>query len=99
MYITRDIFKLKFGHYRDVKPLMDEAVHKGMFKNHSGRILTDFTGDAYRLILEQNFKSLAEYETTMSSELGTPDWQQWYMKFREHIESSHREILRQIYPA
>ncbi|MCW3121196.1 MAG: hypothetical protein JWQ38_688 [Flavipsychrobacter sp.] len=96
MYITRDIFQLKFAHYRDVKPLLDEASQKGMFNEHNCRVLTDFTGDAYRLILEQSFKSLAEYETMMSGDIGKDEWQQWYMKFKEHVVSSHREILKQI---
>ena len=24
------------------------------------------------------------------------DWQKWYGKFKEHIESSHREILKEV---
>ncbi len=26
MYIIRDIFQLKFGHYRDAKKLLDDAL-------------------------------------------------------------------------
>jgi hypothetical protein len=97
MYIVRDIFKLKFGHYKDAKALMDEASKANMFpKNDAQRMLTDFTGDAYRLILEQGFNTLADYEKMMSSELGAADWQSWYGKFREHVESSHREILKEV---
>jgi len=24
------------------------------------------------------------------------EWQQWYMKFKEHVERSHREILKRV---
>lgn len=97
MYIVRDIFQLKFGHYRDVKVLLDEAASKKMFAENPGnRVLTDFTGDAYRLILEQGFKSLEEYEKTLASDMGRPEWGSWYMRFKEHVERSHREILRQV---
>ena len=60
MYIVRDIFHLKFGHYRDAKALMDEARAKNMFPEaKSFRMLSDFTGDAYRLIMEEGYDTLA----------------------------------------
>ena len=97
MYIVRDIFQLKFGHYRDVKALLDEANQKKMFpERQAGRILTDFTGDAYRLILESGHDSLAEYEKSLSADMGGEDWKNWYMRFKEHVEGSHREILKQV---
>jgi steroid delta-isomerase-like uncharacterized protein len=96
-YITRDIFNLKYGHYRDVKALMDEAVRMGLMpEGKSQRLLTDFTGDAYRLIMEEGFNSLDEFEKTLTSELRKDEWQQWYQRFKEHVESGHREILKQI---
>lgn len=96
-YITRDIFQLKFGHYRDVKELLDEARKIGLLPpERFQRVLTDFTGDAYRLILEEGFDSLGEYERDLTSELMQDQWQQWYKRFKEHVESSHREILRQV---
>ncbi len=76
MYVVRDIFHLKFGHYRDVKALMDEADSKNMFPQaKSRRMLTDFTGDSYRLIMEEEFDSLGEYEKELSSGMGQGDFQ------------------------
>ncbi len=97
MYIVRDIFHLKFGHYRDAKELLDEAMRdKLMPEAKAQRVLSDFTGDAYRLIFEEGYDSLAEYEGTLISALRTDEWQKWYKKFREHVESSHREILKVV---
>jgi len=97
MYIVRDIFQLKFAHYREVKALFDEANESNMFPdNPARRVLTDFTGDSYRLILEMGFESLGEYEKSLTSEMATHEWQNWYMRFKEHAASSHREILKQI---
>ncbi len=98
MYIVRDIFHLKFGHYREVKSLLDEAEESGMFSGnkHATRVLTDFTGDSYRLVLEASFTSLAEYEQSLTGEMTKPEWQQWYMKFKEYVNTSHREILKQV---
>jgi hypothetical protein len=97
MYIIRDIFHLKFGHYKEVKALVDEAFAKKMFPEaKSMRVLTDFTGDSYRLIMEDGYDSLAEYEKAMSSGMRHADFQAWYTRFKEHAVSSHREILKVV---
>jgi len=74
MYIVRDIFHLKFGHYREAKALMparagtdgDEAKAKNMFPE------------------------------AITTGMSHPDFQIWYSKFKEHVVSSHREILKVI---
>ena len=59
MYIVRDIFQLKFGHYRPVKALMDEAKEKDIMPGSKEmRLLTDFTGKAYRFIFENSYETL-----------------------------------------
>ncbi|MBK8777752.1 MAG: hypothetical protein IPO25_10235 [Saprospiraceae bacterium] len=60
------------------------------------RVLTDFTGDAYRLILEGGYNSLSDYEKSLSSELNADQWKPWYEKFKTHVEASSREILRWV---
>jgi len=97
-YVVRDIFKLKFGHFRPVKELLKEAAEKNLMQDaKSTRVLTDFTGDSYRLIFEAGFDSLLNYETSLTSEMAGDEWQQWYKRFMEHVESSHREILKEIF--
>jgi predicted ester cyclase len=97
-FVIRDIFQLKFGHFKPVKELFIEMKDKEMMPTaKSSRVLTDFTGDAYRLVLEMGFDSLADYETAISGGTSDPEWQQWYKRFMEHVESSHREILKQIF--
>lgn len=98
MYLIRDIFYLKFGEYRQVKALLDEAMTQKLWPAEPGfRILTDFTGRSYRLIMEQPAASLADYEKGLQQELSQPDWETWYAKFKQHVASSDREILKQIY--
>jgi hypothetical protein len=97
MYIVRDIYCLKFGHYGEAKKLLDEAYSHGLLPDaKASRILTDFTGDSYRLILEEGFDSLADYEKSMAGWTQKPAWKKWYERFKAQVESSHREILRQI---
>lgn len=97
MFIVRDMFYLKFGHYREVKALFDEAFSKKMFPEAKNiRVLTDFTGHSYRIVLEAGFDTLAAYEKNLSEGMGKGEWQQWYEKFKSHVESSNREILKQV---
>jgi len=97
MYVVRDIFQLKFGHFRPVKDMMAEARTNGMMPDSKGtRLLSDFTGNAYRFIFENSYDSLADYEKDMSSGMGKPEWQEWYKRFMEHVEGSHREILKTV---
>ncbi|WP_114783100.1 hypothetical protein [Botryobacter ruber] len=97
MYIIRDIFYLKFGHFKDAKALLTEAKQSGILPQAKAfRFLSDFTGDAYRFIMEEGYDSLADYEKALGEELATDEWQKWYAKFKEHVERSHREILKEI---
>ena len=97
MYIIRDIFQLKFGHYRDAKKLLDQALSKGMMPEaKSSRILSDFTGDSYRLVFEEAYDTLAAYEKSLTESMGKAQWKDWYKTFSEHVVSSHREILKEI---
>ena len=97
MFIVRDIFHLKFGHYKEAKSLLDEAKNKNMLPDAQNlRVLTDFTGDSYRLIMEAGFNTLADYEKSLGGSMNQEEWQQWYEKFKLNVESSHREILKQV---
>jgi hypothetical protein len=60
MYIIHDIFQLQFGHYKDAKALLDDAYNKELLPEaKSSRILSDFTGDSYRLVFEEGYDTLA----------------------------------------
>ena len=60
------------------------------------RILTDFTGEGYRLIIELPYATLADYEADLKKELGGSGWTEWYEKFKALIRYSEREILKQV---
>jgi len=97
MYIIRDIFKLRYGTYKDAKKILEEGLQKGLLpETKSSRVLTDFTGDAYRLIFEVGYESLADYEHMLNSSMQKPEWKAWYSQFKGFVESSHREILKEV---
>ncbi len=97
MFIVREIFHLQFGRYKEAKALTDEAIRDGILKLSAGaRILTDFTGKGYRLILESSCATLADFETDLAKELNAELWKVWYEKFKPLVQSSEREILKEI---
>jgi hypothetical protein len=97
MYIIREIFHLHFGRYRDAKTLIDEAKQKNLLLQPPGsRILTDFTGEGYRLIIELPYATLADYEADLKKELNGTGWKEWYEQFKALVRYSEREILKQV---
>ena len=97
MYIVREIFYLQFGRYKDAKVLIDEAMKGGLMPQTTGnRVLTDFTGESYRLIFESSYVSLADFEKELAKDMGSADWKGWYEKFKALVRHSEREILKQV---
>lgn len=94
MIVVRDTFYLKFGKAKDAKTLLlefSEILKK--YDNAPRRFLTDFTGEAYRLILESTFSDLSSYENILKSHFGRDEWRKWYEKFIPLVNRSEREIL------
>ena len=97
MYIFREIFHLHFGRYREAKVLFDEGVQKKLIQQPAGsRLLTDFSGQGYRFIMELPFATLADYEKALTEELNAQEWKTWYEKFKPLVRYSEREILKQV---
>ena len=98
MFIVREIFHLQFGRYKEAKTLIDEGIQNRLLLQPPGtRILTDFTGEGYRLIIELPYASLAGYEADLKKELEGSGWTEWYAKFKALMRYSEREILKQVY--
>jgi hypothetical protein len=88
MILVRDIFQTKFGKAKpalasiqSAKPLMKRLGYA------PDRILTDFTGRFYTLVMESKFNSLSDYEKAIESHLGNKKWRKWYDKFLPLVQS------------
>ena len=97
MYIVREIFHLHFGRYKEAKKIMEQGRQNNLFNQPEGsRMLTDFTGEGYRLIFESPYATLSDFEMDLQKEVTAPGWQEWYEQFKPLVRFSEREILRQI---
>lgn len=100
MIIVRDIFYLKFGKAREAKELLkDTIIVLKKYDNSPTRVLTDFTGKSYRLIMESSYSDLAEYEKALNTTLGAKEWRTNYEKFVPLVQSAEREILKTAFTA
>ncbi len=95
MFVVRDVFNLKYGMFKEAMASIRQAVQQGLLPEKDVRILSDFTGDAYRLIMESSVESLAAYEKEMNEGMKDPRFQEFYSVFKTYVASGHREILRQ----
>jgi hypothetical protein len=94
MILVRDVFQLKYGQARPALAMMKEgrelAQKAGMPADW--RILTDITGPAYTLVLENKHESLSAYDGHMKGVTGNDAWHAWHQKFVALVDHGHREI-------
>jgi hypothetical protein len=97
MIIVRNVFHLKFGKAKDIKPIIEEAI--GLMKNKgvkSVRAMFDLTGDSYTMVFESGHESLADFESKIQDMLGSTEWEAMYQKMIPLVDSAHREIYTVI---
>lgn len=95
MIVVRDVFKLKFGKakealalYKDAKPIFQKTGHA------PDRVMTDYVGTYYTLVMEHTFKSFSEYEETIKNSFNDAEYEKWYQKFIPLAETGYREIFK-----
>ena len=96
MIIERNIFYLKFGKAKDALAAMKEMVKD--FSPAAGgnvRMLTDVSGDSYRLVLEFSFSDFTEMEKK-EKQMDVTKWRETYQKFIPHCERAYREYLKVV---
>ncbi|MDD5050713.1 MAG: hypothetical protein PHV93_03150 [Candidatus Pacebacteria bacterium] len=91
MIIIREIFIAKPG-----KASTLAKMFKGMKMKGNFRVLTDFVSDFNQVILETEFKDLAEFEARMKSYTADEE-KQWKEKMKGYHDlylTGRREVLR-----
>lgn len=97
MIIEQNIFYLKFGKAKDAIALwkqISEALKKDGRFTIPLRILTDFTGPAYTLIIEMNLRSYTDINPLTHVWKTNPQVRDLYQQFIPLCESGHRELYK-----
>jgi hypothetical protein len=96
MFIERNEFHLKFGASKEAVPMWRkylEQVQSEDQKIHV-RLLTDISGTAYTLIVEQLHETFAEAEPSQCRLVNRTDWREFYDKFIPLCQSSTRTFYK-----
>ena len=95
MILVRNVFQLKFGKAKEAVALLKEgiAIQKRAGAEMNQRIMTDLVGTFYTLVLELTVPSMSALEANMPKVWADKDWQAYYQKFIELVESGYREIF------
>lgn len=94
MILVRDVFQIDPEQMKQAKEwareMRDRFSTEGRGKR---RVLTDFVGDYYTLVLETEFESLGALEATLKQAFADPEWQESYARFRRVIVGGRRKIF------
>ncbi len=98
MIVVRDVFQLRFGMAREAIALWQEGIE--FIRSVPGvkdvRLLTDFAGNYYTLVLESSHESVSGLEEEMRATSQDPRWREWYARFVPLVESGRRELLNVV---
>ena len=93
MIVERDVFQAKYGRGDElVEVIKDGQEMAAKWGVSSQRILTDLTGPFFTVVWEVEYESLADFERT-SEAFGDPEFEQWFARMPELIESGSRELF------
>ena len=97
MYVERNEFHLKFGSSRPAIDLWKAYLEKVRQQDPKIRVrlLTDISGPAYTLVVEQLSDSFAEAEPSKCRLVQREDWKEFYQKFIPLCERSFRTYYKQ----
>lgn len=94
MIVVRDIFQVKFGRMKEAIAFWKEMQKASPQPPETlPRVLTDFTGPYYTLVLEGTFKDLADYERYLHREMTGDAGELYHKKFVPLVDSGRREIF------
>jgi heme-degrading monooxygenase HmoA len=97
MIVVRDIFRVKFGHAREVTALWKQAVEllvQGGFGVRGARLLTDLAGQPYyTIVVESMYDSVAQWEQAHNAAKTNARWREVYQQIIPLTEKGRREIF------
>jgi hypothetical protein len=97
MILVRDVFRARFGMGEEAVAVLKEGVRLikrlGGSRRAEPRLLMDFAGPFFTVVLETTHASLAEYERGLSDLTASAEFPAWYGTVVPLMEGGHREIL------
>ena len=94
MLVVRTVFQLKFGKAQEVKThLKDIMDYNKKLGISNMRALFDITGPSYTLVMELEFESLSDFESSQKKVFTSKEWGEKYQKLTPLVDSAYKEIF------
>ena len=96
MILVRQVFQAKYGRGDELVSLFRE-FNKRMAAEEGGypgfRILTDASGQFFRVVTEVELENFAEWEDKFSASMAKPWIGEWFSKTADLVDTGSREFF------
>jgi heme-degrading monooxygenase HmoA len=96
MYVIRDIFRCKPGHSKSVAEKFKNSLSamQKMKGFKSGRVLLDYVGSYWTVVLETEVDSLGNFEALLNEYATNKEMHEIMKGYMDDVEGGHREVFR-----
>jgi hypothetical protein len=94
MLLIRDVLQIEPSRMKSVKEI--GLKNLGLLRKQKfpvTRIMTDFIGAYYTLVIESEVPDLGSYEKDMQATMASPEWQAFYGQIRDAVRGGRREVF------
>jgi hypothetical protein len=95
MILVRDVYRAKYGRGSELVALLKEfgaALRSETGKQYPQRILSDASGPFFTIVEEIDVPSLAEWEALSRRMFSSTEFQAWFKRWLELVDSGSREF-------
>ncbi len=93
MIVVRDVFQAKYGRGDELVALFKELVPAAQAAGMGEiSIMADLSGRFFTVVTEEQVESLAAYEQSRDKLFASPQFEGWFARMMELVESGSREF-------
>lgn len=93
MIVVRDVFQAKYGRGDELVALFQELIPAAQAAGMGEMsIMTDLSGRFFTIVTEEQVESLAAYEQSRDKLFAAPEFEGWFARMMEIVESGSREF-------
>jgi hypothetical protein len=99
MIVVRHVYQAKYGKGDELVALlkeMDKHMEKVTGAKVASRLLTDASGPFFTVVQEIQVVNLAEWETTNGKLFQSAEFQSWFPRWLDLVESGRREFYNLV---
>jgi hypothetical protein len=96
MIIERDVFQAKFGRGDELVEVLKTSRPMWDARGLSHRILTDFTGEFFTVVLELEWPDQVPLAVAHQAMFGKEEFGEWFQRTIELTDSGNRQLFNVV---